>query len=160
MARLVELMTVNVAVESVDAAARIYSAIGLEPLVAERLLEPPAQVVDLSLRAPTGGAVSLIEPTTPESPVARFLARRGPGLFSLTFRVDDLTAAMREWQVEWLYPEPLTWHDTKAIAYRVETLLLNWIMPRSLGGVLLEVFEFRGRVEPWPAAGEDGSPLP
>ena len=56
---------------------------------------------------------------------------------------------MSEWGFEWLYAEPLVWHDAKAVVHRVETLLMNWVLPRSLGGVLLEAFEFRGRVEPW-----------
>lgn len=112
MARVVEFMTVNVALTRVDDAAPLYETIGLKPLARETLADPPAQIVDLTFPLPGGGAISLIEPTSTDSPAARFLARRGPGLFSLTVRVDDLVGAMREWGMAWLYPEPLVWRDT------------------------------------------------
>ena len=40
------------------------------------------------------GRIELIEPTSPASPVARFLERRGPGLHHLAYRVDDLARAL------------------------------------------------------------------
>lgn len=114
--------------------------------------EPPVQITDVSFPIPRGGALSLITPTDAASTVARFLDRRGPGLYSVAVRVDNLQDAMDEWGsrgLEWVLDQPLVTDDGKAVQYRVEKLLLNWVKPRTFGGVLLEVFEFQGNVEAW-----------
>jgi methylmalonyl-CoA/ethylmalonyl-CoA epimerase len=46
------------------------------------------------------GFVELIAPTTPDSGVARFLERRGPGLHHVAYEVDDLGAALAELRTE------------------------------------------------------------
>src|SRR4029079_7981575 len=46
---------------------------------------------------PTGGAsLELLAATSPSSPIAKFLEKRGPGLHHITLRVDDIRAALRQ----------------------------------------------------------------
>jgi len=85
---------IGIAVANVaDALAFYRDALGLE-------VETPEEVPSQRVRAhfiPTGeSAVELLEPTADDSPIARFIAKRGPGLHHITLRVDDLVAALAQ----------------------------------------------------------------
>jgi 4-hydroxyphenylpyruvate dioxygenase-like putative hemolysin len=151
LARIIELLTVNIAVESLEDAIPRYQALGLDHVAPAHMPEPPAQITDVSFPLSEGGAFSLIQATDPSSPVARFLEKRPPGPYSLAVRVDDLKGAMKEWGekgMEWVLPdEPHVFENGEAVGRQVERLLMNWIKPKCLGGVMLEVFEFQGKVE-------------
>jgi 4-hydroxyphenylpyruvate dioxygenase-like putative hemolysin len=148
MARIVELLTVNVAARDVDETLAKYRNLGLSALPAFPMPEPPAEIVDVSLPIGEQGAISIIAPTGPGSPVQRFLDKRGEGIYSIAVRVDDLLAAMREWKgVQWVLSSPHEFSaGNPAARYLPEKLLVNWIKPSSLNGVMLECFEFRGKV--------------
>jgi methylmalonyl-CoA/ethylmalonyl-CoA epimerase len=72
-----------------------------------------------------GVMIQLMSPSTDTSPVARFLQRRGEGVFSLRFNVADGKRALQEWQEQGLQTIPGT------EAY-------DFIHPKSNFGVLLE----------------------
>jgi methylmalonyl-CoA epimerase len=83
---------VGIAVERLDEALAFYrDALGLD-------VEAPEEVLTQKVRAhmlDTGAAaLELLEATAPESPIAGFIGRRGPGLHHVTLRVDDLRAAL------------------------------------------------------------------
>ena len=85
---------IGIAVANVaDALAFYRDALGLE-------VETPEEVPSQGVRAhfiPTGeSAVELLEPTAEDSPIAKFTAKRGPGLHHITLRVDDLVAALTQ----------------------------------------------------------------
>jgi methylmalonyl-CoA/ethylmalonyl-CoA epimerase len=75
---------VGIAVPDLDEARRLWDAIlGQAPVVEE--------VVSQKVRTaiyPCG--IELVAPTSPESPIARFLAKRGPGIHHVTLAVDDI----------------------------------------------------------------------
>lgn len=147
---ILELLTINIAVESLDEAVRRYESLGLSHVEPCHMPEPPAQITDVSFPLERGGALSLIAATGDGSPVASFIAKRGPGVYSIALRVDDLRATMDDWKskgMDWVLDEPHVFHDHPAAQWRVERLLMNWVKPRSTGGVMLEVFEFAGNVE-------------
>lgn len=81
---------IGVAVESIEGALSFYrDVLGLSPGPPERA--DGARIVSL----PFGPSqVELLEPETPESPIARFLARRGPGIHHVCYRVPDLDRAL------------------------------------------------------------------
>lgn len=147
---IIELLTINIAVSSLEEAIPRYEALGLSHVAPVEMPEPPAQITDVSFPLERGGALSLIEATGDSSPVANFLRRRGPGVYSIALRVDDLRETMRDWGakgMEWVLDEPHVFENHPAAQWRVERLMMNWVKPRSTGGVMLEVFEFGGRVE-------------
>jgi 4-hydroxyphenylpyruvate dioxygenase-like putative hemolysin len=148
MARILELLTINVAARNVDESVAKYLDLGLSALPAFPMPEPPAEIVDVSLPIGEQGAISVIAPTGPGSPVQRFLDKRGEGVYSIAVRVDDLQAAMREWKgVQWVLSSPYEFASgNPAARYVPEKLLVNWIKPSSLNGVMLECFEFKGKV--------------
>jgi LAO/AO transport system kinase len=83
---------VGIAVKALEEAAAFYrDALGLT-------VEAPEEVAPQRVRAhfiPAGGAaLELLEATSGDSPIARYLERRGPGLHHITLRVDDLAATL------------------------------------------------------------------
>lgn len=87
--------------------------------------------------------LQLLAPLTPESAIARFLDRSGPGLQQLAYRVTDIEAAMRavdELGLRLLYDEPRRGTSGSRI---------NFIHPKDAGGVLVELVE--------PAATDHGN---
>ena len=81
------------------------------------------------------GAVELLEPLHPDTPVGRFLARRGPGLHHIAYRTPDLEAELRRLEkegIELLDSQP----RAGARGHRIAVL-----HPRSTGGVLIELVE-------------------
>ncbi len=83
---------IGIAVADIDAALAFYrDALGLE-------IELPEDVPSQGVRAhfiPAGeGALELLEATADDSPIAKYVAKRGPGLHHITLRVDDIRAAL------------------------------------------------------------------
>ncbi|MGE5199266.1 MAG: methylmalonyl-CoA epimerase [Rhodospirillaceae bacterium] len=83
---------IGIAVGDLSQALAFYrDALGLE-------VEPPEDVPSQRVRAhlvPVGEAtIELLEPTAADSPIAKFIEKRGPGVHHLTLRVDDLRAAL------------------------------------------------------------------
>jgi len=151
MGRIIEFLTLNIATDNLAASLARWRGLGLANLPLAHMPEPPVEIDDVTLPLGEAGAVSLIAPTGPGSPVRRFLDRRGPGAFSLAVRVDSLSEVMEEWRatgIEWVLPAPqLLPPGTPAACYKPERLKVNWVRPSSLGGIMLEVFEFEGRIE-------------
>lgn len=82
---------IGVAVESIEAALPFYRDIlGLVPGHPEEA--DGARIVSLHF-GPSD--VELLEPKDPDSPIAKFLAKRGPGIHHVCYRVADLDAALR-----------------------------------------------------------------
>lgn len=152
MAKILELLTVNVAVSDIEAAVAKYAALGLSALPAFPMPEPPAEIVDVSIPIGPMGAVSLIAATGPGSPVKRFIERRGEGVYSIAVRVDSLDEVMPLWAaagLAWVLQEPYEFRNgNPAARYIPERLRVNWVKPSSLNGVMLECFEFVGEVRP------------
>lgn len=147
MAQILELLTVNIAVASLDHSIPKYKAFGLEHEKPDHMPEPPAQITDVSFPLRHGGAFSLIEPTDPTSPVAKFIERRGQGPYSIAVRTDDIVGLKKQWtHVEWVLEKPVALDNAMCVGRKVERLLMNWVKPSSLDGVMLEIFEFQGKV--------------
>src|SRR3989440_10137556 len=86
----VRVAHIGIAVPSIDAALPFYRAVlGLEPGRPETA--DGATIVGLSLG---DVQVELLEPRDPGGPVAKFLARRGPGIHHVCYRVPDLDRAL------------------------------------------------------------------
>ena len=85
---------VGIAVESVDEALALYrDALGM-PLVHRETVSE--QGVDAALLDVGDSHVELLQPLSPDTPVGKFLARKGPGLHHVAYRVGDIEAALRE----------------------------------------------------------------
>ena len=79
--------------------------------------------------------VELLEPATPDSPIGKFVARRGPGLHHVCFAVDDLDATLERCRAAGLRlidETPRVGAEGKRIAF---------LHPSATGGVLVELTE-------------------
>lgn len=80
--------------------------------------------------------VELLEAESPDSPIGRFVAKRGPGIHHVCFAVDDLDAALercRDAGVTLIDSTPRIGAEGKRIAF---------LHPRSTGGILVELSEY------------------
>ncbi|HHW55341.1 MAG: methylmalonyl-CoA epimerase [bacterium] len=122
---------IGIAVKDLEEALKLYRDIlQLEVTGVE---EVPDQKVKVAFIPVGESKVELLEPTTDDSPVAKFIAKRGEGIHHITFRVDNLEKALEE---------------AKAAGIRLidETPRLGaggakiaFLHPKSTGGVLLEL---------------------
>jgi len=125
---------VGIAVRSIDAALPLWKdALGAK--VGDRETIPSQEVTVLFLE--TGeSCTELLEPTGENSPIQRFIEKRGEGLHHIAYRVEDLEMVMKNLDnagSRLLYPEPRPGsHQTR----------INFIHPSSTGGILIELVEY------------------
>ena len=122
---------VGIAVENVAEALAFYrDALGLD-------VELPEEVASQAVRAhfiPAGqAALELLEATSPASPIAKYVERRGPGLHHITLRVEDIRAALDQLRARGVrlvdeQPRP-----------GAEGSLIAFIHPSAAHGVLVEL---------------------
>ena len=122
----------GIAVKSLNAAKTIYEKLGLPVSVEE---EVPAEKVRLVM-VPVGDTrLELLEPTSDDSVIAKFIAKRGEGLHHVCLRVPDLAAAVRKLKSE----------GVRLISEEIKTGAGGhkyvFIHPSGAGGVLLELVE-------------------
>jgi methylmalonyl-CoA/ethylmalonyl-CoA epimerase len=125
------------AVEDIEAASRFYSEnFGAEPTEPEVVEEQG--IVATTFRVGES-MIELVQPTRPDSPVGRFLERRGEGVHHVAYEVEDLEAALRELKrssVELVDEEPRRGAGGTRVAF---------VHPKSAFGVLTELVELPGR---------------
>jgi len=98
-----------------------------------RFEEVADQKVRVACIPMAGFNVELLEPTAADSPIAKFLEKRGTGVHHLAFGVDDVRGqlrALREQGVRLIDDEPREGADGKQIAF---------LHPKSTGGLLIEL---------------------
>ena len=126
---------IGIAVSSIDDALELYrDALGIEP--GPRIAVAHEQVEVAML--PIGETrLELVEPTSADSSVARFLAGRGPGLHHVALEVEDLDAAVSR----------LRSRDARLVSERIqvgaEGRRYVFVHPKSASGALLELVEKR-----------------
>lgn len=133
---------VGVAVVDLEAAIEFYSrSFGFTVVHEEANEDAGIKEVMLAI-GDSDTCIQLLAPLNPESVIARFLDRTGPGVQHLAFRVDDLSAAtqqLRESGVRILHDEPVV---------GTAGSLINFGHPRDCGGVLIELVEVRTGLAP------------
>jgi len=82
---------VGIVVADVEAAARKYEALGFRN---GKRFEVPAQGIVAIVYKAGPGYIELIQPTDPEGPIGRFMAKRGEGAHHVAYAVDDIESAL------------------------------------------------------------------
>lgn len=121
---------VGIAVASIEDARRFWESLGL---VIDHVEEVPQEGVRVAMLVVGESRIELLEPTRPDSPIATFLARRGPGIHHLCLASDDVRAddaRLRAAGTELLRPEP-----TRGAG----GCWIQFVHPKSAGGVLVEL---------------------
>jgi methylmalonyl-CoA/ethylmalonyl-CoA epimerase len=126
---------VGVAVPDLDAAIAFYrDTFGMELVHEEVNAEQGVREAMMAVGS-SGSCVQLLAPLTPESTIARFLDRSGPGVQQVAYRVDDVDAVgatLRGRGVRLLFDAP----KRGTAGSRV-----NFVHPKDAGGVLVELVE-------------------
>jgi len=127
---------IGIAVTDVPQLEKLFALLGLRKNHSEPV--PEQGVVTHFLPLPIEQAhLEFLEPTDPQGTVAQFLAKRGPGIHHLSFRLkkgelDPLSARLKEEGFRLIYPEP------RPGAHQMR---INFIHPASAGGMLIEIME-------------------
>ncbi|MDX6577619.1 MAG: methylmalonyl-CoA/ethylmalonyl-CoA epimerase, partial [Blastocatellia bacterium] len=124
---------IGIATRGIQDAMTFYrDALGLE-------VSEPEEVADQKVRVamlPIGESrIELLEGTSDDSPIARFLEKRGPGIHHIAVRVDDIRVALanlKEKGARLIDEEPRKGAGGCLVAF---------VHPSSTGGVLLELVE-------------------
>lgn len=121
---------IGIAVKSVDATLDIYRRM---MDFQERRTVVESQKAKIAL-VPIGDiSLELLEPTGPDSSLAKFIADRGEGIHHIAFEVEDIEASMREYGAKgfhFTYDKPAPGKFGS---------LVNFILPRDTGRVLIEL---------------------
>jgi methylmalonyl-CoA/ethylmalonyl-CoA epimerase len=124
---------IGVAVEDLDAALALYEGAFGMPVVHRETVEE--QGVEAVLLDVGDGHVELLSPLSPDTPVGKFLAKKGPGLHHVAYAVTDIEAALSELSgqgIELIDSEPRTGIRDSRVAF---------VHPRSTGSVLTEIVQ-------------------
>jgi methylmalonyl-CoA/ethylmalonyl-CoA epimerase len=124
---------IGVAVSDLDAAIALHEQTYGMPLVHRETVE--SQGVEAALLDVGESHVELLRPLSGDSPVGKFLAKRGPGLHHVAYGVTDVAAALadlRDRGIRLIDPEPRTGIRGSRVAF---------LHPASSGGVLTEIVQ-------------------
>ena len=122
---------IGIAVKSLEASNPLFEALlGNSPYKTETV---PAEKVTTSFFKTGDSKVELLEASSAESPVAKFIEKRGEGIHHIAFEVPDIHATMKELKQKGfvlLSEEPKRGADNKLICF---------VHPKSAHGVLVEI---------------------
>jgi methylmalonyl-CoA/ethylmalonyl-CoA epimerase len=131
-----EIDHLGIAVNSLNEGRVFYEALGFTAMDIE---EVPSEKVKVGfLELANSAAIELLEPTSPDSAVAKFLAKRGPGIHHVCLRVKDIRAVIARLKakgIQMIHDEP---------KQGAHNCLVAFIHPKSTGGILMELSQPAG----------------
>jgi len=122
----------GIAVKSLAEASKFYRQLGMQ-VMPEEVVEQ--EKVRLAMVPLGDSRIELLEPTSDDSPIARFIAKRGEGLHHVSLRVDDIHASVKRLKQQGVR---LISEDVKIGA---GGHMYVFVHPSSAGGVLLELVQ-------------------
>jgi methylmalonyl-CoA/ethylmalonyl-CoA epimerase len=126
---------VGVAVADLDQAIAFYRDVFGMRLAHQEVNEEQGVREAMMAVGDSGSHVQLLAPLTPESTIAKFLTRSGPGVQQVAYRVDDIdavSATLRGRGLRLLYDTPRRGTSDSRV---------NFIHPKDAGGILVELVE-------------------
>ena len=129
---VLKISHLGISVPSLEQSGKFWDLLGL---VEEHREEVASQKVVTSFRAVGESHLELLEPTSPDSPIGKALATRGPGIHHLCLEVADVRAALARLKaagVRLVNEEPFE---------GAHECLVAFVHPSATGGVLLELSE-------------------
>jgi methylmalonyl-CoA/ethylmalonyl-CoA epimerase len=126
---------VAIIVRDIEQALLFYrDTLGIIPGEIKEVPTEQVRIAFLPMGGPGGSEIELVQPTTPDSSLARYLEKRGEGLHHICLEVDDIDAALADMQARGapiLDTVPRIAAEGRAV----------FIHPRAANGVLLELLE-------------------
>ncbi|MFW9965853.1 MAG: methylmalonyl-CoA epimerase [Candidatus Thorarchaeota archaeon] len=126
---------IGIAVESIDEMMAYYrDGLGLEYRGEETVEEQKVRVAFFGIGE---SSIELLEPISDESPIAKFLAKRGSGIHHIAVRVDDIEEAIKQHEAS---GASLIDRKPRVGAHNMR---IAFVHPKSTGGVLVELCQKR-----------------
>ncbi len=123
----------GIATKGIDEALKFWEgALGLENVHTETVEDQKVRVAMLPLGETN---IELLEPTTEDSPIAKFLEKRGGGIHHIAVEVENIEASLAK-----LKAEGMRLIDEKP-RVGAEGCLVAFVHPSSAGGVLMELVQ-------------------
>ncbi len=133
MPSITRINHVAVVVDDLDKSLAFWrDALGMD---LHELRDVPAEQSQVAFLPLAGSEVELVKPTTSDSGIAKYLAKRGPGMHHLCLEVDDISAMLAQLKarnIRLINDEPRVAADGRKYAF---------VHPESTGGVLVELYE-------------------
>jgi methylmalonyl-CoA/ethylmalonyl-CoA epimerase len=124
---------IGIATLGIDEAANFWrSALGLSVIEIEEVADQKVRVAMLSIGE---SRIELLEATSEDSPISKFIEKRGPGIHHLAVNVDNIQTALAQLKqngARLIDTEPRRGADGCLVAF---------VHPSSMGGVLLELVQ-------------------
>ena len=128
---MIKIEHIGIAVKSIAASNELFTK--LFNAKAYKLEEVASEGVNTSFFQVGPNKIELLEATRPDSPIAKFIEKKGEGMHHIAFEVDDILSEMKRLQAEGftlLNTEPKAGADNKLICF---------IHPKDTNGVLIEL---------------------
>jgi methylmalonyl-CoA/ethylmalonyl-CoA epimerase len=133
MPKIKQINHVAVVVEDMQKSLSFWrDALGIE---LHELRDVPSEMSQVAFLPLAGSEIELVQPTTQDSGIAKYLAKRGPGMHHLCLEVDDIDGMMAHLKtknVRLINEQPRTAADGKKYVF---------VHPESTGGVLVELYQ-------------------
>lgn len=131
---MIKLDHIAIAVENLEQGRKFFDDLGLE--FARNPVTVESEGVRVDFAKVSGSArIELLEPLGKESPVQKFIDKKGPGIHHLSFGVKNLetiTSSLIKKGYKFIYEIPRVGADGH---------LINFVHPKSTGGILIELAE-------------------
>ncbi|HNZ10790.1 MAG: Glyoxalase/Bleomycin resistance protein/Dioxygenase superfamily protein [Deltaproteobacteria bacterium ADurb.Bin151] len=128
--RILKIDHIGIAVKNLAESAKLYEMLGIQSTGSEVVAE---QQVKVSFFPVGDSEIELLESTSPDGPIARYIEKNGEGIQHLALRVDDIEAALEE-----LKANGIRLIDEKP-RYGAGGAKIAFVHPKSTGGILLEL---------------------
>jgi methylmalonyl-CoA/ethylmalonyl-CoA epimerase len=128
-----ELDHIGIAVETLENGVQFYRALGFEEMTVEEV--PSERVKTGFLQLGNRSTLELLEPTADDSPIRKFLEKRGPGIHHICLRVKGIDAMVESLKAKGIRMI----HETPKMG--AHHCRVAFIHPASTGGVLIELSE-------------------
>ena len=133
MAKVTRINHIAILVDSLDAPLAFWrDALGME---LSQLRDVPAEQAQVAFLPVGESEVELVQPTSDDSGLSRYLEKRGPGMHHICLEVDDLEGMLAQLKakgVELINEEPRVGADGRKYAF---------VHPKSANGVMVELYE-------------------
>jgi methylmalonyl-CoA/ethylmalonyl-CoA epimerase len=124
---------IAIAVQDLDAAIKLWCDAFQVPVSHREIVKD--QQVEIALIKLGSLRIELVSPTSPDSPIAKFIAKKGEGLHHFAIEADSTTL-----ELERLNKAGIPLIDTVA-RFGAEGSNIGFLHPRALGGVLVEIVD-------------------
>ncbi|MCB0284392.1 MAG: methylmalonyl-CoA epimerase [Calditrichae bacterium] len=123
---------IGIAVDDLEAVAATFAALGVEPEFTEEVTDQMVRVLGFHVGEST---IEYLQATSSESPIAKYIAKKGNGIHHIAYRVDNLQETLDTLQAkgfQLIDQQPRQGAEGKLIAF---------VHPKSSNGILIELCE-------------------